>query len=91
MENIPSLEGTLGRKISKNRRYYYPASTNKIAPPRSIDGNPTFDLKQCTANKIYPVVFYTKKKVKFDGGYCTVKVEGGNPETQECTNFLLNA
>jgi hypothetical protein len=47
MENILSLEGNLGRKISKNRRNYYPASTYEIAPPRSIDGNPTFDLEQC--------------------------------------------
>jgi hypothetical protein len=49
MENIPSFQGNLGREISKNRRNYYPASTNEIAPPRSIDGNPTFDLEQCTA------------------------------------------
>jgi hypothetical protein len=49
MENIPLLQGILGRKISKNRRYYYPASTNEIEPPCSIGGNPTFVLEQCRA------------------------------------------
>jgi hypothetical protein len=29
------------------QKYRYPVSTNEIAPPRSIDGNPTFDLEQC--------------------------------------------
>jgi hypothetical protein len=47
MEKLPSFQGNLGRKISKHWRHYYPASTNEIAPPRSIDGNPAFDLEQC--------------------------------------------
>jgi hypothetical protein len=50
MEKFPSIQGNLGRKISKHRRPYYPVSTNEIAPPSSIDGNPTFDLEQCTIN-----------------------------------------
>jgi hypothetical protein len=47
LEKFPSKQGNLGRKFSKHRRPYYPVSTNEIASPRSIDGNPTFDLEQC--------------------------------------------
>jgi hypothetical protein len=51
VEKFPSIQGNLGRKISKHRRPYYPVSKNEIAPPRSIDGNPTFNLEQCSAKK----------------------------------------
>jgi hypothetical protein len=52
VEKLPSFQGNLGRKISKYRRPYYPASTNEIAPPRSMDGNPPFDLEQCMMRMI---------------------------------------
>jgi hypothetical protein len=48
MENIPSKQGNLGRKIFKNCRDYHPVSRNEIAPSRYIDGNPTFDCEQCS-------------------------------------------
>jgi hypothetical protein len=35
VEKFPSLQGNLGQKISKHRRYFYPVSTNEIAPPCS--------------------------------------------------------
>jgi hypothetical protein len=52
VEKFPSSQRKLGRKISKHRRPYYPVTTNEIAPPRSIDGNPTFDLEQCSGQVV---------------------------------------
>jgi hypothetical protein len=47
VEKYPSLQGNLGQKNSKHWQLYYPVSTNEIAPPRSIDGNSTFNFEQC--------------------------------------------
>jgi hypothetical protein len=46
---FPLVHRQLGRKFTVQFLYENAAvSTNETAPPRPIDGNPTFDLEQCS-------------------------------------------
>jgi hypothetical protein len=81
VENIPSLQGNLGRKISKNRQNYYPAFTNEIAPPRPIDGNPTLDLEQCSGTRVETKIFVSAFSRKY------TKITKTFAKMQKCSVF----